>query len=157
MLFYTCVNKLARVRFSTHRKKTTVPQICCTQWDRRSLCSKMNVSRLTSAGKKGCVRLTLLYTVGRTHRQESPGYRPNLPGNPWPATLPQFICKQRTAVLDVFFPQGPKTNLSRHCLTPPIIPERPPPPAPAATDKHREKAPNSSPEQHSGQDTAPQW
>lgn len=65
---------------------------------------------LTSSGKKGPVRLTLLYTVGRTHRQESPGYRSNLPGNTWPATLPQFICKQITAPWIELFPQMPSNK-----------------------------------------------
>lgn len=49
----------------------------------------------------------------------------------------------------------PKTTLSQHCLIPPTIQERPPPPAAAAaTDKHGEKAPDNSPEQQSGEDTA---
>lgn len=58
------------------------------------------------------VRLALLYPAGRTHRQESPGYRPNLPGNPRPATLPQFICKKMKVWLDLALPVGAQKRAS---------------------------------------------
>lgn len=58
------------------------------------------------------VRLALLYPAGRTHRQESPGYRPNLPGNPRPATLPQFICKKMKVWLDLALPMGAQKRAS---------------------------------------------
>lgn len=74
--------------------------------DQRSLQGKTDVPRPATAGRRGRVRLALLYPGGRTHRQESPGYRPNLPGNPRPATLPQFICKKMKVWLDLVLPAG---------------------------------------------------
>lgn len=104
-------NKLSRMCLSAH-SLTAVPGSGTREvYGLRSMCP----DQLWQA--KGCVRpthlLTLLLTVGGTHRQQSPGDRSNFPGNAWPTPLPQFIYTQKTASLSQGFPQKPKTNLGQ--------------------------------------------